>query len=121
MLEEGVHAVTVGRGHTPGELCKGVGDGEVEEDEEGVGRREDGYGVREKVGGAIPVDGDGNDGEGREEPAPEEERSFLTGPEGGEEVEEGGAPVGVVVNVPDGEVVGDDGVDLEGVSLWRER
>ena len=48
---------------------------------------------------------------GGEQPCPEEERAFLSGPERGELVERGKVAVGVVKDVVDGEVVGEGGPD----------
>ncbi len=85
--------------------------GEVEDgEEEDLDAGEDGSGVGEELDVGFVGEAE-DEAVGGEEPGPEEERAFLAGPESGELVGAGEGAVGVLHDVGDGEVVGEDGVD----------
>ena len=109
VLEEGIESVAV-VWEGAGVKREGRG-GEVEDgEEEDLNACENGSGVGVELDVALVGEAE-YEAEGGEEPGPEEEGTFLAGPESGELVCAGEGAVGVLHDVGDGEIVDEDGVD----------
>jgi len=109
VLEEGIEAVAVVRERS---VVHGEGRrGEVEDgEEEDLDAGEDSSGVGEELDVGFVGEAE-DEAVGGEKPGPEEERALLAGPESGELVGAWEGAVGVLHDVGDGEVVGEDRVD----------
>ncbi len=80
------------------------------EQKEDLNAGEDGAGVGVELDVGLVGKAE-NESVGAEQPGPEEQRAFLTAPQRGEFVGSGKGAVGVLEDVGDGEVVGEDGAD----------
>ncbi len=110
VLEQRVEAPPVMRNVEARKLLEGARDEEQEEDEEEDVRAEHRHDVGRQIAVAravLPCDAGRVE---RKDPHPEEQRSFLPRPERRDRVVPGEGAVGVVGDVPDGEVVDREGV-----------
>jgi hypothetical protein len=69
----------------------------------------------------MPVGEDDNRGVSGEQPAPEEQRTFLSAPPGGELIQQGHAAVTMLGNIGEAEVAGDEAEDQNAGSNGNQR
>ncbi len=83
----------------------------VHQQEEGLHRRQDCDDVRHEIAMLAPVGEDNDRSVGGEQPAPEQQRTFLPAPPGGELVHGGHGAIGMLGDIGETEIAGQQGMD----------
>src|SRR5271156_3191696 len=91
-----------------GEDTERRGDEIIERKEKGLHARENYADVRHQLRMALAIQEKNQERVNREQPGPEEQRAFLTGPERGKFIEAGEGAIAVFDYVHDGKIVGEE-------------